>query len=212
MVATIRLFVTVGKGTLAPWNPTQKLVVQGVYRHVRNPMISGVMFILAGRGGPGGVFAAADLVRRLRGRQRRLHPADRGARAGEAVRRGVPGVQAERAEMDSEGEGGIMRHRCPKSVTCQVTYTHATQQTQKRQVAASPYTCGYLLSARTTGLEPATTGSTVRYSNQLSYVPKVFSFWALRRVLGVASLLDNRETQNTTTFKKRAVCPEQPPW
>jgi protein-S-isoprenylcysteine O-methyltransferase Ste14 len=48
MVATIRLFVNVGKGTLAPWNPTQKLVVQGVYRHVRNPMISGVMFILLG--------------------------------------------------------------------------------------------------------------------------------------------------------------------
>jgi protein-S-isoprenylcysteine O-methyltransferase Ste14 len=40
MVATIRLFVTVGKGTLAPWEPTQRLVVQGVYRHVRNPMIS----------------------------------------------------------------------------------------------------------------------------------------------------------------------------
>src|SRR5262245_37859467 len=36
LVATIRLFVTVGKGTLAPWNPTQRLVVQGVYRHVRN--------------------------------------------------------------------------------------------------------------------------------------------------------------------------------
>lgn len=48
MIATIRLFVTVGKGTLAPWNPTQKLVVQGVYRHVRNPMISGVMSILLG--------------------------------------------------------------------------------------------------------------------------------------------------------------------
>jgi protein-S-isoprenylcysteine O-methyltransferase Ste14 len=46
MVATIRLFVTVGKGTLAPWNPTQRLVVQGVYRHVRNPMISGVFFVL----------------------------------------------------------------------------------------------------------------------------------------------------------------------
>ena len=29
---------------------------------------------------------------------------------------------------------------------------------------------GFLL-ARTTGIEPATTGSTVRYSNQLSYVP-----------------------------------------
>jgi protein-S-isoprenylcysteine O-methyltransferase Ste14 len=50
MVATIRLFVTVGKGTLAPWNPTQRLVVQGVYRHVRNPMISGVFCILLGEG------------------------------------------------------------------------------------------------------------------------------------------------------------------
>src|SRR5262245_27213914 len=48
MVATIRLFVTVGKGTLAPWNPTQRLVVQGVYRHVRNPMIAGVFFVLLG--------------------------------------------------------------------------------------------------------------------------------------------------------------------
>src|SRR5262245_4651088 len=48
MVATIRLFVTVGQGTLAPWNPTQRLVVQGVYRHVRNPMIGGVFFILLG--------------------------------------------------------------------------------------------------------------------------------------------------------------------
>jgi protein-S-isoprenylcysteine O-methyltransferase Ste14 len=56
MVATIRLFITVGKGTLAPWNPTQRLVVQGVYRHVRNPMISGVMFILLGE-----VFLSASL-------------------------------------------------------------------------------------------------------------------------------------------------------
>ena len=48
MVATIRLFVTVGKGTLAPWEPTHKLVVQGVYRHVRNPMISGVILVLLG--------------------------------------------------------------------------------------------------------------------------------------------------------------------
>ena len=48
MVATIRLFVTIGKGTLAPWNPTQRLVVQGVYRHVRNPMIAGVFFVLLG--------------------------------------------------------------------------------------------------------------------------------------------------------------------
>jgi protein-S-isoprenylcysteine O-methyltransferase Ste14 len=37
-----------GRGTLAPWNPTQKLVTDGVYRYVRNPMISGVLFILIG--------------------------------------------------------------------------------------------------------------------------------------------------------------------
>src|SRR5262249_16609775 len=48
MVATIRLFVTVGKGTLAPWDPTQRLVVWGVYRHARNPMITGVFFVLLG--------------------------------------------------------------------------------------------------------------------------------------------------------------------
>lgn len=45
---TIRLFVLFGNGTLAPWMPTQKLVVRGIYRHVRNPMITGVMLILLG--------------------------------------------------------------------------------------------------------------------------------------------------------------------
>ncbi len=48
VVATIRLFATIGQGTLAPWSPTQKLVVRGVYRRVRNPMISGVFGILLG--------------------------------------------------------------------------------------------------------------------------------------------------------------------
>lgn len=45
---TIRLFGLFGNGTLAPWHPTQKLVVLGPYRYVRNPMISGVFFILTG--------------------------------------------------------------------------------------------------------------------------------------------------------------------
>jgi protein-S-isoprenylcysteine O-methyltransferase Ste14 len=48
MVATIRLFMTVGKGTLAPWNPPQRLVARGVYRYVRNPMISGACCLLLG--------------------------------------------------------------------------------------------------------------------------------------------------------------------
>ena len=45
---TIALFATVGRGTLAPWAPPERLVVRGVYRHVRNPMISGVLCVLCG--------------------------------------------------------------------------------------------------------------------------------------------------------------------
>jgi protein-S-isoprenylcysteine O-methyltransferase Ste14 len=48
MVQTIALFMTVGKGTIAPWDQTENLVVQGIYRYVRNPMISGVFCILLG--------------------------------------------------------------------------------------------------------------------------------------------------------------------
>lgn len=46
-ISTMRLFVQVGKGTPAPWDPPRHLVVEGPYRHVRNPMISGVLFGLA---------------------------------------------------------------------------------------------------------------------------------------------------------------------
>jgi protein-S-isoprenylcysteine O-methyltransferase Ste14 len=48
MYRTISLFVRLGEGTLAPWDPTQRLVVEGPYRHVRNPMISGVLTVLLG--------------------------------------------------------------------------------------------------------------------------------------------------------------------
>ncbi len=48
LVMTIRMFFQIGRGTLAPWNPTERLVVVGVYRHVRNPMITGVFCILLG--------------------------------------------------------------------------------------------------------------------------------------------------------------------
>ena len=44
--ASLRRFATEGQGTLAPWDPPQKLVVRGPYRFVRNPMISGVIFVL----------------------------------------------------------------------------------------------------------------------------------------------------------------------
>ncbi len=48
LIKTVVLFGKVGEGTLAPWDPTQSLVVRGVYRYVRNPMISGVVLILLG--------------------------------------------------------------------------------------------------------------------------------------------------------------------
>jgi protein-S-isoprenylcysteine O-methyltransferase Ste14 len=47
-VWTVALFAGVGRGTLAPWDPPTKLVVRGPYRLVRNPMISGVLFVLLG--------------------------------------------------------------------------------------------------------------------------------------------------------------------
>lgn len=47
-LASLRLFATEGRGTLAPWDPPRRLVVRGPYRFVRNPMISGVIFILFG--------------------------------------------------------------------------------------------------------------------------------------------------------------------
>jgi protein-S-isoprenylcysteine O-methyltransferase Ste14 len=45
---TVALFVEIGRGTLAPWDPTQRLVVEGPYRYVRNPMITAVLTILVG--------------------------------------------------------------------------------------------------------------------------------------------------------------------
>ena len=44
----ITLFARVGKGTLAPWDPTSRLVAVGPYRYTRNPMITGVLTTLVG--------------------------------------------------------------------------------------------------------------------------------------------------------------------
>jgi protein-S-isoprenylcysteine O-methyltransferase Ste14 len=48
MLWTVTLFTRHGQGTPAPWEPPRKLVIRGPYRHVRNPMISGVLLLLAG--------------------------------------------------------------------------------------------------------------------------------------------------------------------
>jgi protein-S-isoprenylcysteine O-methyltransferase Ste14 len=46
--SSLRRFASDGCGTLAPWDPPRRLVVRGPYRFVRNPMISGVLFVLVG--------------------------------------------------------------------------------------------------------------------------------------------------------------------
>jgi protein-S-isoprenylcysteine O-methyltransferase Ste14 len=46
--ACVFYFWTRGRGTLAPWDPPRHFVADGPYRFVRNPMISGVIFILVG--------------------------------------------------------------------------------------------------------------------------------------------------------------------
>jgi protein-S-isoprenylcysteine O-methyltransferase Ste14 len=59
VVWTVKLFATVGEGTLAPWDATTKLVVRGPYRHLRNPMISGVACFL---GGEAALFSSWPLL------------------------------------------------------------------------------------------------------------------------------------------------------
>ncbi len=48
IVSTVSAFINKGKGSLAPWCPTKKLVITGWYRYIRNPMIIGVLLVLAG--------------------------------------------------------------------------------------------------------------------------------------------------------------------
>jgi protein-S-isoprenylcysteine O-methyltransferase Ste14 len=45
---SISLFMRLGRGTLAPWDPTRALVAAGAYRYHRNPMKAGLFLVLAG--------------------------------------------------------------------------------------------------------------------------------------------------------------------
>lgn len=46
LLTSILSFARVGRGTLAPFDETKRLVVVGLYRYVRNPMYVGVIAIL----------------------------------------------------------------------------------------------------------------------------------------------------------------------
>lgn len=48
LVSTIRMFILIGRGTIMPWDPTRKLIVAGLYQHVRNPMILSILILQIG--------------------------------------------------------------------------------------------------------------------------------------------------------------------
>lgn len=48
LASTVRGLFSVGRGTLAPWNPPRRLVTTGPYRWCRNPMYVAVLTIASG--------------------------------------------------------------------------------------------------------------------------------------------------------------------
>jgi protein-S-isoprenylcysteine O-methyltransferase Ste14 len=48
LVTSLYQIITRENGTLAPWDPPRRLDLRGPYRNVRNPVVSGVLFILFG--------------------------------------------------------------------------------------------------------------------------------------------------------------------
>jgi protein-S-isoprenylcysteine O-methyltransferase Ste14 len=56
---SMRRFVFVGRGTLVPAVPTERLVVSGFYRRMHNPMYTGLLVVLVGEAI---LFESRDLV------------------------------------------------------------------------------------------------------------------------------------------------------
>ena len=89
-------FALEGVGTPAPVAPTERLVVGGLYRYVRNPMYVAVTATIVGQALLLGQLDPARLRRALPRRDRRLRPPVRGADAARALRRGVRRVPPRR--------------------------------------------------------------------------------------------------------------------
>ncbi len=47
-IAAVRMFILIGNGTIMPWDPTRKLIVENLYGYVRNPMILSLILLLIG--------------------------------------------------------------------------------------------------------------------------------------------------------------------
>jgi protein-S-isoprenylcysteine O-methyltransferase Ste14 len=50
LIATIPLYLRLTAGTNMPWEPAPELIIEGVYRYVRNPMHMGVFLVMLGEG------------------------------------------------------------------------------------------------------------------------------------------------------------------
>jgi len=50
LVVSIRLIIVYANTTVMPWIPSEKLVIRGPYRYVRNPMILGVVLVMISEG------------------------------------------------------------------------------------------------------------------------------------------------------------------
>lgn len=48
LLSSVRHFLILGQGTLAPWDPPRMLVTHGMYRFTRNPMYIAVLLVTAG--------------------------------------------------------------------------------------------------------------------------------------------------------------------
>jgi protein-S-isoprenylcysteine O-methyltransferase Ste14 len=97
---TVIRFAVEGLGTPFPAAPTEKLVVGGLYRYVRNPMYLAVIAIVLGQ-------AQRDLapLRRDRlGHRRELRSLLRGADARQQVRRPVRGLPPSRQGLVAAGD------------------------------------------------------------------------------------------------------------
>ena len=111
-VWTVRLFLTAGEGTPAPWAPPRRLVVRGPYRHVRNPMITSFLLMLGGESLLFGSWTVAGWMLGFFLLNSLYFARNRGAGPRAAVRRGLSTLQGKRAALDLQGDtvGAVPRN------------------------------------------------------------------------------------------------------
>ena len=112
----VTLFARVGRGTLAPWDPTQSLVAAGPYRYVRNPMISGVITMLIGESLFFGSWSVAIWALFVFALNHASHPLRR-TRPGRTLRLRLPHLQSQSPTLVPPPQGSlILFHRLKRKL------------------------------------------------------------------------------------------------